>query len=143
MKAKTALTLLICAATLAGCRLAPYDAQTERDLSALEAAHLAMIDTCAVMETLDGPGQEAGKALWLEAYQEAMRHQGRLVDNDDLRRETFGTAKSHFDQASSMLETADYPLSPAYANNLRDHARVTYRHLIDGERGRKGSLDNP
>ncbi len=143
MKAKTALILLICVATLAGCRLAPYDAQTERDLAALEAAHLAMIDTCAVMATLDVPGLEAGKALWLEAYQEAIRHQGRLVDNDDLRRETFGTAQGHFNQASAVLETAAYPLSPAFAANLRDQARETYRHLIDGERGRKGSPDNP
>ncbi len=141
MKARLAFILLY-ALLLAGCRLAPYDARTEQDLLALESAHLGVVDTCAVMTAFDSTGLEAKATIWRAAYGEAMRHQERLVDNDDLRRESFATAKGHFDQVTAALEASSYPLSPAFAGNLRDQARETYRHLVNGERGRKGSPDN-
>ncbi|MBU1356607.1 MAG: hypothetical protein KJ620_08575 [Candidatus Edwardsbacteria bacterium] len=128
---------------IGGCKLAPYDAATVQHLENLKQAHITVIDTCATMQVLDAGGFDNKQTVWQDIYRGAMNHQNGLLDNDDMRKNAFRTIKDHYDKNIKDLETARYPLSPAFVNNIKEQVYNDYDAAINGERARKGSPVNP
>jgi hypothetical protein len=140
----TTLAVVVLLGILAsGCKLAPYDAATAQHMEGLRQAHLAMVDTCAVMQNLDAIGFKSKQTAWMEINRAAMNHQNGMLDNDDMRKTAFSTIKDHFDKNVKDLGTAQYPLSPAFVMNTKEQVNNDYNAAINGENARKGSPVNP
>jgi hypothetical protein len=134
-----ALSLLL---AFGGCD-APFNAGMLQSFEDLKTAHLAVIDTCAVMPALDAGGLKSKQANWQKTYDEAMVRQGGLMKNDDMRKKAFKILNDHFGKNIKDLETAQYPLSTAFVGNIKEHVINDYDNAINGEKGRKGSPVNP